>query len=163
MRTARLATVHGRAHVCVGGWWWVLTPLSTHPPRYSPPCTHPAEHMHTPSTHPLGTHPLEYSPLPPQLNILAPPPVHPRKGPGTRHTPSPPVDRHTPVKTLPSCNFFGGNNFVNCTCVRICRKQRYPWIEFQTFSWSMAGWVQKTFLCTSCRSRGKLVALLVAR
>ena len=67
---------------------WVLTPPLDIP-------THPQKGPGTMVTH------LPRRDLEPWL--LTPP----QKGPVTRDTP-PPIDRHTPVKTLPSSNIVGG-------------------------------------------------------
>ena len=67
-------------------------PTSTPPSCMSPPghsLSHPSEHNHSPLEKGPGTRH-----------------THPHwKGPGTRHTP---VNRHMPVKTLPSRNFICG-------------------------------------------------------
>ena len=101
MRTARLPTVSRCIPYQGGGQ------VSTYPPGHPNP--RPPGH---PNPRPriyrsmglqegLGTHPPGHPNPSPTLDILTP-----WKGPGTRDSP-PPVDRQTPVKTLPSHNFIG--------------------------------------------------------
>ena len=98
------------------------TPWHTHPP--------PLRYLLPPSGIPTPSLPLWY--LPPAI-LPIPGDTHPplrtpfHKGPGTRDTQPPPwegtwdqvylpppVNRHTPVKTLPSHNYYSGRSIEDC-------------------------------------------------
>ena len=91
-------------------WPCMPLPLAMHPPTMHPPAMHaPPPHMPPCHTPPLATN------TPPHM-----PPCHAWPPPCTPHChahPSPamhapPVDRQTPVKTLPSQTSFAGGNYT---------------------------------------------------